>query len=91
MQDPQAPSRHTVDAPVGVAVVVADGDREPSIVGPDEVDDGTLAAADLQGLAFARVRRLVSGLWNEETVGLETKNTYTNFNVKYRWGGLTRR
>ena len=32
--------RHTVDAPVGLAVVVADGDAEPAMIGDDDRDDG---------------------------------------------------
>ena len=32
--------RHTVDAPVGLAVVVADGDAEPAMIGDDDLDDG---------------------------------------------------
>ena len=32
--------RHTVDAPVGLAVVVADGDADPAMIGDDDRDDG---------------------------------------------------
>ena len=32
--------RHTVDAPVGLAVVVADGDAEPAMIGDDDGDGG---------------------------------------------------
>ena len=31
--------RHTVDAPVGLAVVVADGDAEPTMICDDDLDD----------------------------------------------------
>lgn len=66
MKNPQTPRAHAVDAPVGVPVVVADGDGEPSIVRPDEVDDGAFSAANLQGLAFTRVRCFISGFWKKE-------------------------
>ena len=32
--------RHTVDAPVGLAVVVADGDADPAMIGDDDGYDG---------------------------------------------------
>ena len=32
--------RHAVDAPVGLAVVVADGDAEPAMIVDDDRDDG---------------------------------------------------
>ena len=38
--------RHTVDAPVGLAVVVADGDAEPAMIGDDDRDDGYVDDAD---------------------------------------------
>lgn len=59
MQNSQALRGHTVDAPVGVAMVITYSDGEPSVVRPDEVDDGTFPAADLQCLSFASVRRFV--------------------------------
>jgi hypothetical protein len=37
LQDPSGRLRHAVDAPVGVAVLVADGDREPAVVGTDHL------------------------------------------------------
>lgn len=66
MQHSETSRGHAVNAPVRVAMVVADGNGEPSVVGPDEVDDRALAAADLQRLAFARVCCLVSWFWERE-------------------------
>ena len=51
--------RHTVDAPVCIAVLVADGDGEPAVVGPDHLDGLAGVAEDAHGVAFAAVSRLV--------------------------------
>jgi len=37
LQHPCCRCGHAVDAPVGVAVLVADGDGEPAVVGPDHL------------------------------------------------------
>ena len=37
LQHPRCCGGHTVDAPVGVAVLVADGDGEPAVIGPDDL------------------------------------------------------
>ena len=47
--------RHTVDAPVGLAVVVADGDAEPAIVGSHDLDRLLRIAGHHQFVPFARV------------------------------------
>ena len=46
---------HTVDAPVGLPVVVADGDAEAAVVGAHDLNVGLLLALDQQLLALARV------------------------------------
>ena len=38
LKDVSSLGRHTVDAPVGLAIVVADGDAEPAIVGSHDLD-----------------------------------------------------
>ena len=62
---------HAVDAPVGLAVAVADGYREPAEVGPHDRDDavepGPVAVFAGYGhvLALAPVVRLVEGsVWS---------------------------
>lgn len=50
---------HAVHAPVDVAVIIAYGYREATVVGPDQADHLVHAAIDLQRFALARVRRLV--------------------------------
>ena len=52
---------HAVDAPVGVAVLIADGYGEAAEVGAHQVDHLTLLAAEGQVGALARVRRPVAG------------------------------
>ena len=52
---------HAVDAPVGEAVAVADGDGEAAVVGAHHLDHRVRRLArDLQRLPLAPVRRLVS-------------------------------
>ena len=46
---------HTVDAPVGLAIVVADGDAEPAIVGSHDLDRLLGIAGHHQLVAFASV------------------------------------
>ena len=53
--DPESARRHAVDAPVGVAVVVADSDGEAAVVGPDDSDGAALVALDPQRAALAAV------------------------------------
>lgn len=65
MQNSETPGGHAVDAPVGIAMVVADRYGESPVIRPDEVDDRTLGASDLQRLPLARVRRLVPWFWKE--------------------------
>ena len=60
--DPQCSRAHAVDAPVRVSVVVADGDGEAAVVGPDDVQVAILGAVDLQSRALARVRGEVARL-----------------------------
>ena len=45
LQHPGGGWRHAVDAPVRVAVLVADGDAEPAVVGPDDPDGAVVAVA----------------------------------------------
>ena len=52
---------HAVDAPVGVAVAVADGDGEAAVVGPDHLDGGVGVALDRQLVALAAVGSFVLG------------------------------
>ena len=56
---PQGPRRHAVDAPVRVAVQVANGDAEPAVVGPDDVEVKAGAAGDVELGLLAGVGSLV--------------------------------
>ena len=52
--------RHAVHAPIGIAVLVANGDTEATVVGPDHGHDVVVAvASDVESLAFALVGRAV--------------------------------
>ena len=51
---------HAVDAPVGVAVLVADGDGEAAEVGSHQVDHLALLAAEGEVRLLTRVRRPVA-------------------------------
>ena len=66
LQDPETLVGHAVDAPLVVAVVIADGDGEPAVISADQVDVAPVATLDGQGLALARVRRLVLGRCSKE-------------------------
>ena len=55
VDDAQRARLQAVDAPVGVADVVADGDGEAAEVGAHDVDDGALLAVDLQRRVLAAV------------------------------------
>ena len=55
VDDAQRARLQAVDAPVGVADVVADGDGEAAEVGADDVDDGALVAVDVQRGVLAAV------------------------------------
>ena len=68
VDDPQCPGFHAVDGPVGDALVVADGDREPSEVGPHQVDDGPLLALDLERRALATVLGPPFEAWKEQVI-----------------------
>lgn len=61
VQNPKTLGRHAVDAPFGVAVVVADCDREAAVIGPDKLDQLPFTAFYFQYLALACVCRVVSG------------------------------
>ena len=56
---PQGSWRHAVDAPVSVAVQVADGDAEPAVVGADDIQVKADVAGDVELGLLARIRRLV--------------------------------
>ena len=60
LKNPGGSRAHAVDRPVCVAVFVADGDGEPSIVGPDDLNDLTRLARNCHLLALASVGSLVS-------------------------------
>lgn len=64
MKHAQRLGRHAVDAPLRVAVVVADGDREATVIGTDQMDQLAVFTLDLQRLAFARVGRVIAGLFS---------------------------
>lgn len=57
--DAQRARRHAVDAPVGVAVRVADRDGEAAVVCADDVEVEAGRAADVQPRVLARVLCLV--------------------------------
>ena len=61
LEDSGCSRRHAVDAPVGVAVLVADGDGEPAVVGPDHLDRLVGLALNGQVVALAAVGSLVLG------------------------------
>lgn len=63
MQNPERLGRHAVDTPLRVAMVVADCDGEPTVVGSDKMDQLPVLALDLQSLAFTSIRRVVSVLF----------------------------
>ena len=48
VDDPQGPGLHAVHAPGRVPLPVTDGDGEPAVVRPDQVDHGALLALQLQ-------------------------------------------
>lgn len=60
--DVDSSGRHAVDAPLGIPVVVADGDAEPAVVGSDDVDEEPGFACDLQSGSFAGVGRQIIAL-----------------------------
>lgn len=60
---PQRLRRHAIDAPVRVAVVVADRDGEAPVVGPYQVYLLPILALELQCLALASIRRVVARLF----------------------------
>ena len=61
LKDPRRSRRHAVYAPVGVAVLVANGYGEASKVGPDNLDRFVRLARYREVLALASIRRLVFG------------------------------
>ena len=48
VDDPQGPGLHAVHAPGRVPLPVTDGDGEPAVVRPHQVDHGALLALQLQ-------------------------------------------
>ena len=62
LQDPGGLRCQAVDAPVGVAVRVADGDGEAAKVGPDDLDGGfgVVGAPQVHGVPLAFVGRVIS-------------------------------
>lgn len=67
MQNPEWLGRHAVDTPLRVAMVVADSDGKPTIVGSDKMNQLPVLALDLESLAFTSVRCIVSVLfWNNK-------------------------
>ena len=58
LKNPQASRSHTVDTPVGDAVLVADAHGEPAVVGPHDLDHGPWGAREVQRVALTRVRCL---------------------------------
>lgn len=67
MQNPEWLGRHAVDTPFRVAMVVADSDGKPTIVGSDKMNQLPVLALDLESLAFTSVRCIVSVLfWNNK-------------------------
>ena len=66
-----------VDAPLGVAVRVADGDGEAAVVGADHVDDVAGVAGDAHDGALASVGSVVGRpLWGEEECLLTPCKSY---------------
>ena len=57
--DPQCAGRHTVDGPVRVAVVVADGDGESAVVCSDNVEVEAGPTGDVEPAVLAGVVSLV--------------------------------
>ena len=55
LKDVSGLGRHTVDAPVGLAIVVADGDAESAIVGSHDLDRLLRIASHHQLVPFAGV------------------------------------
>ena len=49
---------HAVDTPVSLPVLVADGDTEPAVVGPHDLNGLVLLALDEELLPLACVARL---------------------------------
>ena len=57
--DPEGAGRHAVDTPVGVAMLVADGNGEPAIVGPDDVKMSVGGTGDVQPGVLAGIVGLI--------------------------------
>lgn len=60
VEDAEGARRHAVDAPVGVAVVVAQRYREAAVVGPDQIDVLALRTVDGQHGTLALVGHVVT-------------------------------
>lgn len=59
VEHPEGFGRHTIDAPVGVPVLVAYRYREPSVIRSDKMDQLSLPALDPQCFPLAGVRGVV--------------------------------
>jgi propanediol dehydratase large subunit len=64
LNDPHASGLKAVDAKVAPLVLVADGERESAVVGPDEVDGTALVAVNAEGGALAAILGATSGRGN---------------------------
>jgi hypothetical protein len=62
LKDMPGAGRHTVDGPVGAALVIADGDAEPAVVGAHDLNELPGPTAHLQLLALAGVARPDAGV-----------------------------
>ena len=61
LQNSGCPWRHAIDTPVCVAVLVADGDREPAVVGPYDLNRLARVAEDGDGITLTSIGCLVFG------------------------------
>lgn len=59
VQDPEALGGHTVNAPFGISMVIADSYGEAPVVGPNQVDQLSFSTFDFQHFAFTGVRCIV--------------------------------
>ncbi len=62
LKDMRCAGRHAVVGPVGAALVIADGDAEPAVVGAHNLDELPGPTAHLQLLALAGVSRPDAGV-----------------------------
>ena len=67
LYNPERPRRHAVDTPIGMTVIIADGDAEATVVGPDHIQVvvavvTAVAAVDAEPGPLAGVRGQVVGV-----------------------------